>query len=379
MRKGRVLVLCDEAPWARLHGAATRNFWLIEALAKTYFVDLVVSGDPTPMPSSFAAIVGDYAHFAGRDATVREYVENRLGRLPHTAIQVDLPMWHALPRRDVIPIVYNTHRDHSAILSSSPLRFDALSLGWRERSLLARATVVVVGGGRDLQLLTRQVPSVQARGAVVCDGITISDYASARAAEAPAATVLLLGTVNGRSNAAGVRWFLRRVLPIVCARQGEVRIRVAGAERDVVNKFKRQYPQVEWSAEELSPAALAGAAVVAIPTSESGDARPHVLEAWAAGRPAVTTTAGAAGLAHTPDRDLVIADDPAAFAARLEELLQDAALRRSLAENGAISVQAHDWTRIGEQLRSIYDPLCGDGVPRRIATVTGEAVLSGRT
>ena len=40
---------------------------------------------------------------------LREHVANRLGRYPYAAIQVDLPMMGALPRRDAIPIVYNAH------------------------------------------------------------------------------------------------------------------------------------------------------------------------------------------------------------------------------------------------------------------------------
>jgi hypothetical protein len=94
VRRDRVLVLCERAPWPRNNRTALRNYWLIDGLAKKYAIDLVVAGEAAPMPAAFASIVEDYACFpaappnAGRpyaterarQAAVREPVANRLGR-----------------------------------------------------------------------------------------------------------------------------------------------------------------------------------------------------------------------------------------------------------------------------------------------------------
>jgi glycosyltransferase involved in cell wall biosynthesis len=98
------------------------------------------------------------------------------------------------------------------------------------------------------------------------------------------------------------------------------------------------------------------------------------LEAWASGRPVVTTTAGAFGLTCTPGREMLVADEPAAFCDSLVSALNSRALRASLASNALVRVDDYDWTSIGSALRTAYSRIALERPVRRIETVSGDDV-----
>jgi glycosyltransferase involved in cell wall biosynthesis len=74
-----------------------------------------------------------------------------------------------------------------------------------------------------------------------------------------------------------------------------------------------------------------------------------ILEAAASGVPVVSTTVGAEALVLEPETEILLRDDPPAFAAALVRLLEDAALRGRLAAAARARVEKHyDWRRIGD-------------------------------
>ena len=73
--------------------------------------------------------------------------------------------------------------------------------------------------------------------------------------------------------------------------------------------------------------------------------RIKISEAWAQGLPIVSTSIGAHGLQVQDEVDVLIADTPSAFAAAIERLSHDVALRRRLRENGLRRSQSLTWQR----------------------------------
>ena len=62
---------------------------------------------------------------------------------------------------------------------------------------------------------------------------------------------------------------------------------------------------------------------------------------------------------------LVQPDDPAAFAAMLDELVQEPELRRRLGESGVAAARSRTWGRSVSELREAYARVVGvDGVRR---------------
>ena len=79
-------------------------------------------------------------------------------------------------------------------------------------------------------------------------------------------------------------------------------------------------------------------AVFVAPILTGGGIIVKVLDALAAGTPVVTTTYGNEGIAATPGEHLLVADDPADFAAAVISLLRDGDKAARISSQGATFV-----------------------------------------
>jgi glycosyltransferase involved in cell wall biosynthesis len=66
----------------------------------------------------------------------------------------------------------------------------------------------------------------------------------------------------------------------------------------------------------------------------------------AAGKAVVSTTVGAEGLDVTRGRNVLLADDPTAFAAAVIDLLQDEERRRALEIEASALAAQYDWSTV---------------------------------
>jgi glycosyltransferase involved in cell wall biosynthesis len=101
---------------------------------------------------------------------------------------------------------------------------------------------------------------------------------------------------------------------------------------------------------------VSGAWVCIAPIYQGGGTRLKILEAMALGTPVVATSKGSEGLEVTPDRDILIADEPADFAAQVACLLRDPDLRDHLACNARQLVEErYDWQTIGQRFAGLVE------------------------
>jgi glycosyltransferase involved in cell wall biosynthesis len=100
---------------------------------------------------------------------------------------------------------------------------------------------------------------------------------------------------------------------------------------------------------------IAGATVYIIPLRVGGGTRLKVLEAMAMQKPIVSTTVGAEGFPVVNGKELVLADDPAAFAHAVLKLLESPTRRAKLALAGQTFARAsYGWDMLVPQLERIY-------------------------
>ncbi len=94
---------------------------------------------------------------------------------------------------------------------------------------------------------------------------------------------------------------------------------------------------------------LRRASVFVVPLRIGGGTRIKIYEGMAVGKATVSTTIGAEGLDVTHGKDIILADDPAAFANAIVLLLKDEAARRRFEAAAAATAQKYDWPVITQQ------------------------------
>jgi glycosyltransferase involved in cell wall biosynthesis len=105
---------------------------------------------------------------------------------------------------------------------------------------------------------------------------------------------------------------------------------------------------------------LRQATVAVCPMRSGSGIQNKVLEAMAAGTPVVATTIANRGVQGVPERDLLVADSPAAFADAVERALDDPGLAEQLRQAGRVFVENEfRWEQHGARLASIYASLQG--------------------
>ncbi len=171
--------------------------------------------------------------------------------------------------------------------------------------------------------------------------------------------LLFVGALRYWPNAEGVRFFVTQVLPRLRDRIAGVEFVVAGADPPPELVELAGVPGVRLVGRVPDPGPwLEQAGIVVVPLLSGGGTRLKVLEAFAAGRPVVSTTVGAAGLDVVDGVHLLLADSPEEMAAAIVRLVESFELCVRLTENAWQLVDArYRWSAIGRRLLETYDCL----------------------
>jgi sugar transferase (PEP-CTERM/EpsH1 system associated) len=99
-----------------------------------------------------------------------------------------------------------------------------------------------------------------------------------------------------------------------------------------------------------------------VPIRYGSGTRLKVLEAFAFGKPTVSTTIGAEGIDYSEGVDILIRDEPQSIADAILELFRDPVKARRLARAARQTVELqYDWEQIGERLADVHDGIASKG------------------
>ena len=168
-----------------------------------------------------------------------------------------------------------------------------------------------------------------------------TEYFTCGWAEAPDPEIVFIGSMDWLPNQDAVDYFLADILPRI-TRAVPVRFTIVG--RNPPDRIKRldngASVRVSGTVPDIRPW-LGRAHVCVVPLRIGGGTRLKIFEALSMGKAVVSTTIGAEGLPVTTGVDLLLADDPPAFAAGVVHLLQDTTARRRLGAAGRRLVSSH--------------------------------------
>ena len=182
----------------------------------------------------------------------------------------------------------------------------------------------------------------------------VIDLDTYRAAPEPAEgfrnpSIYLAGTF-GHANSPmdrAARWVLDEVLPLVRAEIPNVHFYIIGKHSDLTMADARG-PSVTvtgWLPSVLPYLGPAG--VILVPLKFESGTRFKILESGACRKAVVSTTLGAEGIPVTDGQDILLADEPRAFADAILRLLRDPALREQLGD------RLHDLVREGYSIDTL--------------------------
>lgn len=155
------------------------------------------------------------------------------------------------------------------------------------------------------------------------------------ATSAPERSFVFSGNLEYHPNIQAVRWFRDHVWPRLKRQTTEWRWRIVGKNSAAIEHLVRDDRSVEISGPvDDAIAELARSQTAIVPILSGSGTRIKILEAWAAGIPVVSTTIGAEGLHAVNGQHLFLADTPDSFAAAMNRLAEDAALRKATAMAG---------------------------------------------
>lgn len=386
----RVLFICKFNPWRLNNGAIIRNYWLVAALAQRFDVDLITAdeGDAN-IPSGFAGWCDEIRSFprpAGLQAKLfriagalraqgtfftsgsvtrkmQQYAAKLAAERSYAAVVTELGMIDAVPAGEV-PVIYSAHNCEAALMlrraelepvwSRIAMTVDALRLRRLETSLIERALVVTECSQNDVDDMVKYAPSIVRKAIVVPNGVDCATYADVAGSQGQPGIILVPGSFDWLPNRRGLMWFMNEVLPILERRLAgtQFNIRIVGRmHASFARELDKMSPRV--TAVPNVPrmdAELRRASVVAVPVIASSGTRLRILEAWAAGRPIVTTPHGAFGLDHVDGVDLLSRSTPEQFADATAALLADKPQQDRLRDAGLGRAAAYDWAAIGANL-----------------------------
>jgi sugar transferase (PEP-CTERM/EpsH1 system associated) len=233
-----------------------------------------------------------------------------------------------------------------------------------EARLLTQYDQVVVTSSRDqdaLERLTRQYLPPQAEPApitIVTNGVDL-EYFQPQSHFPPrdAQTLVFTGKMSYHANVSGVLFFAQEVLPQIWARNPNVRLEIVGKDPpEVVQQLATDARiQATGYVDDLRPY-LARATAAVCPVPYAVGVQFKVLEAMAMGTPVVCTSASGDGLQAQEGEEVLVADDPSAFAEHVLRLISDETLAKRLQIAGRRYVEAHhSWEAGARKLVETYN------------------------
>lgn len=231
----------------------------------------------------------------------------------------------------------NPHRWLQAIYSWMQTR----RLTHYEGELCRAADLVLAVSDEDAELLNRYQPRRSV--VIVPSGITVADYPT-RTIQQEARTLVFTGKMDYRPNVDAMVWFVRDVLPMI----PNAKLLIVGQKPTsaISALAKEGRVEVTGRVDSVIPY-LHHSTVYIAPLRMGSGTRLKILEALACECAIVATPLAASGLNLDVKNIMVVAEDANAFAASVNQLLDDADARMAMQQQARHAIETHyDWSVI---------------------------------
>lgn len=235
-------------------------------------------------------------------------------------------------------------------------------LDWRklraeERAAWRRVDGCTLTSPRDEALVRRDVPT--ASTTVVPNAVDLDFFRPTNGSGVrDPMTLLFFGSISYHPNTDGLLFFIREILPLIKLGHPAVKLRIVGPSvPSEIQAHAGDGIEVTGPVDDIRPY-LERATVIIAPLRIGGGTRFKILEAMAMGKPVVSTTLGAEGIDVRNGSEILLGDEPQAFAMQVHRLLEDAAMRDRMGSAArAVIERRYSWENSVAQLEGFYAEL----------------------
>jgi glycosyltransferase involved in cell wall biosynthesis len=401
----RLLFLCQCLPFPGDEGVKIRTFNILKRLARDFEIRALcfyrraahptparvadaldglrpfadVQAFPIPQEYSRPRAVWDHARsvltqrvftrYAYESGDFRRDVAHALAEFQPRLVHVDsLDLSAYLPMIPAdIPVVCVHHNVESALLrrrasAASGVRaryfgLQAALTETEERECMPRVALNVAVSDPDRALFERIAPT--ARCITIPNGVDTSEIRPLPEANDG---IVFVGGTTWFPNRDALNHFAIDILPRIRAKLGrDVPVTWVGQATDSDREHYLHAHGIRLTGyvDRIEPY-IEQAACYVVPLRIGGGTRLKILYAWAMQRAIVSTTIGYEGLEGTDSTDILVRDDPEAFADAVVQVLTDPLRRQSLALAGrGLAETRYDWDVITRTMNRDYLALIG--------------------
>jgi glycosyltransferase involved in cell wall biosynthesis len=187
--------------------------------------------------------------------------------------------------------------------------------------------------------------------------------------------MVFTGSMDWLPNDDAIRYFMREIMPLIKQQVPDATLTVVGRNpAPALVELGKTDPSLVITGwvEDVRPYMEAAAAYV-VPLRIGGGTRLKIFEAMAMEKAVVSTTVGAEGLPLSDGVELLLADEPAAFADAVVRVLTDSSYATELGQRAASIVRKNfGWRQVTESFVSI----CAKGKRSVLPAVAGGSAIS---
>ena len=252
---------------------------------------------------------------------------------------VESVLWQRMAATEANPIKRAAYR----IEAGKMTRFEC-------RALRKFGHVIAVSE-EDRQQMLAMAPECEIN--VVPTGVDTAKYTVAPPAEANPPRIVFSGSMDWEPNVDAATYFCRDIFPKVRNQFPDALFQIVGRNpHPQVQQLASDSVQVTGSVPSVTEY-LRDATLIVVPLRIGGGTRLKIFEAMAMGRAVIATPIGAEGLDVQSGRDLILEDDPTAFANAIVLLLRDSELRRRYEQAAAKLAARYDWSYVTELFATV--------------------------
>ncbi len=224
-----------------------------------------------------------------------------------------------------------------------------------ERQILEEMDAVAAITAQDVTLMRTEAPD--ANYFVIPAGVDIAYFGPTDIAQVSPYLILWVGGIEWDPNRDALDYFLRSIFPAIVELEPRAKLEIIGVGTPIFAKVASEYGEavaIMGKVPDIRPH-LAKACVSVVPLRVGGGMRVKLLEFFAAGKAVVSTSIGAEGNLARDGVEIMLRDEPRAFAAAVVQLLNEEEMRVALGWRARqLAEKEYGWPSVAMKFTQVY-------------------------